>query len=250
MNCPNCDAVVAEGVQFCPNCGNDLLSNSTEPGKSPSKKPKKKLNFKIIFVGIIVVFIIVAIIIILSVFSGNKGEKIAENLSDNIGKSIAMTEKNVHIELSETSDYSILKSIVDYDYVIEADSSIKVEGINLPKWAVFVEKDSNDKTEKVTYYDFKVLEKDWKGVKSSKLIDTNTIEYGMNTKEVEKLIPIKPLAIVRTNDDTTEYIYKYYFTDEKDKNEKAYYFKVDFDIDNNVKNITSKENDYVSFIFK
>ena len=247
MTCPNCEAIVAEGVQFCPNCG----YNFSPEGKNENpKEEKKKNNIKLIFSISLVVIIVILIVTILSLLSGSKGEKISATLSDELGKSIAMAEKNSNVELLPSSDYAILKNVVNYDYIVEADKAVKVEGINLPEWAVFIQNDSNSKIDKITYYNFKALQRDWKGQKTSKQIDTGAIEYGMNYKQVEKIVPVTPLAITRSNDDVTTYLYKYYFVDEETKNDKAYYLTVSYDMDDKVKSITSKENDFISFIFK
>lgn len=250
MTCPNCEAIISDKAEFCPNCGNNILPNDDKGEKKPTKKTKKKLNFKIIIAAGVLIIIVALVVLILSLFSGNKGEKIAKSLSDKLGRSVAMAEKNANIVLSSSSENTVLKNIVDYDYIIEDEKAVSIEGIHLPEWAVFVENDENDKIQKVTYYNFKVLERNWKGEKTKEIIDVSKIASGMTDKEVQKLVSVNPLAIIRSNDDTTAYLYKYYFVDETDKNEKAYYFTVNYDVNSTVKDVSSQENDYVSFIFK
>ncbi|MEG0615629.1 MAG: hypothetical protein RR540_07725, partial [Oscillospiraceae bacterium] len=119
----------------------------------------------------------------------------------------------------------------------------------MPEWAVFVKNTQDDKIDSVTYYNFKVLEKNWKGQKSKSILDTNIVEYGMSLRDAKRSVPVLPLSITRTVDDKTTYLYKYYFVGE-DKNEDAYYFSIDYDGDNAVTNAKNQEIDYISFLFK
>ena len=250
MTCPNCEAIVAEGERFCPNCGADMqLVSNTDEIKQPKKEKSNNL-IKLIPAVIIIIVVAAITLFIIKLVADGQGENTLEKFSENLGRSVAMAEKNTKLELKTTSEYSILKDINNYDYIYESEKSTKVEGINIPEWVIFISIDDNDKIKTVTYYDFKVLKKSWKGEKISEKFDTNLINFKMPLKEAKKIIPLKPLAITCSNNDETLYLYKYYFTDTEDKNEKAYYLTVGYDMDNNVKGIDGKESDYVSFIFK
>lgn len=254
MTCPHCDATVAEGVQYCPTCGADISEIDETEEKSPKKtanKPgqgRKRLN---LMLAAVVAIVILALAVIIAVkVSSDEGERIAADISDKIGRSIALAEKNANVTLSAASQYPILKEVEDFNYIYEADKSVKVEGIHLPEWAIYVETDSNDRITTVTYYNYKVLESNWKGQKASQKIDSTIVEYGMSIREAEKVIPLKPLSITRSYDDTTRYRYKYYYVDEENKNELAYYLDITFDVDNNITDISNTENDYMPFILK
>lgn len=109
---------------------------------------------------------------------------------------------------------------------------------------------SREVIETVTYYDFKVLNKNWKGQKTSGPIDIDQITYGMTKKKAEKLIKIAPLFIRHSSNDITTYCYKYYYVDNVTKNEKALYLEINYSADNTVKSVNSRQNDYISFLFK
>lgn len=250
MTCPNCEANVADGEKFCPNCGADILLATTPEKPKSENKDKKPKIIKILTIVIPVVLIGIIIVLIASLFVTNKGELVSENISKNLGRSVAMAEKNTQLKLKTSSSYTVLKDIVNYNYIYESKKSTKIEGINVPEWVVFITVDNNDKIDKVTYYNFKVLQKNWKGQKIEKKFDESKIKYKTTLKDAKKLIPLKPLAITSSNSDETIYLYKYYYTDSIDKNEKAYYLTVKYDMNNSVKDIDSKMSDYISFIFK
>lgn len=254
MTCPHCDSTVAEGVQYCPACGADISAIEENEGKTPkkaAKKPssaRKKLNG---IIAVVAVILLAALIIFIAVkVSSDVGERIAMDLSDKIGRSIALAEKNANVTLSETSAYPILKQVERFNYIFESDKSVKVEGIHLPEWAVYVQTDNNDRITTVTYYNYKVLESNWKGQKAPQKIDSTVVEYGMSVREAEKAVPLKPLSITRSYDDITHYRYKYYYVDEESKNELAYYLDIAFNVDNKVTSISNTENDYMPFVLK
>lgn len=219
-----------------------------------SKKPKfnnRKLIATVALAVVVVALIAVLIYFVSGIISGSEGKKLAESLKDDLGKSIAMAEKNTGRTLETTSEYSVLKNIVDYDYICESKNTVKVGGIQMPEWAVFITIDNNDKISSVVYYNFKLLKSNWKGQKTSANIDTSLITYNMTKKEAEKIVSVSPLAVTYSNDDTTTYLYKYYYADKTDSgNEKAYYLCVIYNMDDIVRVVDAKESDYVSFIFK
>ncbi|MEG0615893.1 MAG: zinc ribbon domain-containing protein, partial [Oscillospiraceae bacterium] len=132
MTCPNCDSHVAEGVQFCPNCGaNVFLDAASVSEQKPPKKAKRKLNLKAILLVAAVIFVVILVFVFVRIFSGNKGEKIANSLSEKLGRSVTIAEKYAGVTLSETSEFSVLKEIVKYDYIIESEKIVKVCGIRM-----------------------------------------------------------------------------------------------------------------------
>lgn len=223
---------------------------ATAAEKSRKKARSKTIGTIIISVAIVLLAVILAFLIN-GIIKGNQGKKISEDLKNDLGKSIAMAEKNTGITFGTTSEYSVLEDIVDYNYIYEADTTVKVCGIKLPQWVVFVKIDSNDKISEVVYYDFRVLSKNWKGEKVKSFINTNEVTYNMPKKEAERIITVDPLAVTYSNDDTSTYLYKYYYIDETDNTtERAYYISVTYNMDDIIRGVSSKESDYVSFIFK
>lgn len=267
MVCPKCSAVVADGSAVCDNCGTELTEKKKKsrkglvpslpkaekdpkPEKSSAGKDSAASANRIRPVLIAVALVIFALICAYIYFLVNDapGKKLADKLSDTLGRTITMAEKNIDMVFSEQSRYAYMTSIQPYNYIIESPKEIKVCGINLPDWAVLVTTDGEDKIQKVTYCDFTCLANDWKGQKLHQQLYTSNIEYGMEVKQVEKLLGFKPFYIVRTVDDVTTYCYKYFYVDPETGNDRAFYYWVDFNLDNQVSGIKTTEIDFVDFI--
>ena len=255
MVCPKCDAFISEDAQVCPHCGNDLTASEKADkasAKASQKKGagKKKLIFKLVLLGIAIVLSVILCIQVLNWVSGSKGAKLASSLSENLGRSIAAAETNTGVTLAASSENELLREVVSFNHLIEAEKTVTVEGIRLPEWAVFVSVDENDKISRVTYYDFKLLSHDWKGAKTSERIPVSEIEYGMTQKEAQKILSIQPVCVVYSNDDVTAYQYKYYYMDKEDKSARAYNLTVHYDVSGTVTDISDRENDYISYFLK
>lgn len=111
------------------------------------------------------------------------GENIAKRLSENLGKRVAMSEKNKGYVLNKNFEYQVTEEIQDFDYIIKSDRKINIEGINLPSYAIYVKLDSNSKIDKVAYYNYSALQSNFKGKKIDKVIQNGIIvEYGLNNK--------------------------------------------------------------------
>ena len=229
---------------------NELDNIQNGAKKAPEKKEKanKKAILITIGAGVVVVLVVLLVFFIVGLIKGNEGKKLALNLKNDLGKSIAMAEKNTGVTLKLSSQNTALKDIVNYDYIYEASSEVKVGGIKMPEWAVFVTVDGNDKISSVVYYDFKVLKKNWKGQKASAPIECEKIAYNMTKKEVDKLVSVSPLATTYSNDDTVTYLYKYYELDENG-NEQAVRLSVTYSIDDVVRGYEYRESDFMAFIF-
>lgn len=228
------------------------LDNIQNGAKKAPEKKEKKSNKKAILItigaGAVVVLVVLLVFFIVGLIKGNEGKKLAINLKNDLGKSIAMAEKNTDVTLKLSSQNTALKDIVNYDYIYEASSEVKVGGIKMPEWAVFVTVDGNDKISSVVYYDFKVLKKNWKGQKAAAPIECEKIAYNMTKKEVDKLVTVSPLATTYSNDDTVTYLYKYYALDENG-NEQAVRLSITYSIEDVVRGYEYRESDFMAFIF-
>ncbi len=85
MTCSRCGQEVPEGTVFCPNCGNQVVSENTNnvnegavnvtptPAVAPATAPEKKKNMiPIIIIAVVVILVIVALILVVPKFFGSK----------------------------------------------------------------------------------------------------------------------------------------------------------------------------------
>lgn len=248
MKCPECGVNLDGGLTVCPECGVKLPESAIKE-KKPDSKFFKMMKL-ILILAVVSAAVIISIVVAVR-FSASEGKRVAEKLSEKLGRSIALAEKNLDIELSSDSDYKILREIRSYDYQLSSEKAVKVEGIHLPEWVIFVKADSEDKISEVTYYDFRQLLNSWKGEKASAgALPEDQIDYGMTVKEMEKALGFEPLFITYTEEDTIVYRYKYYYVNEVDNNEHAYYLIVEFDLDGHIRDYKKSENKYMSSILK
>lgn len=276
MNCPKCGKENPEGAAFCGGCGYDFSSDSImnaledtvseeksskkEPKKQrsaakktkkaqddPDNKKKSKLKLKIILAAVAVVIIAAAIFVLLMLFSSTEGEKVLKNVP--IGRDIAYAETKINRSFTTVSKYDALNTLGGFDSVCESDSGLRVEGTHFPEWAVAVSLAEDDTISRVAYYDFSVLQKNWKGHHSSDELTSAFIEYGMSEKAVERKMGFKPYTIIKEIDNTVTYVYRYYYSDDVTGNDAVCnYFVVFNDVDKSVKDVYSTRIDYCGFM--
>ncbi len=271
MNCPKCGELMPDNAVSCPTCGFDIeeqeklfapdkkeKGDEKKPEKSSSKKKKRPsgdekkprhIRRKIALGLFAAAIIVLCVVFAVAQLNAGKGSRIAARISDEaLGRSIEIAESKLNITLSEQSRFDYLAKVEPYNYIIEDENNVRVCGITLPGWASLVTTNAGGKISKVTYYDFSVLQSDWKGKKLPSDIDSASIQYGMNVSDAEKIIGFKPYSITRTVDDMTIYNYRYYYVDPETGNDKAYSFEVDVDLEGRVKSLTHKEINFMNFI--
>lgn len=268
MNCPKCNAEIEDGAVFCGNCGYDISSDNimntleenaskTEQKKKALKlkkknkteeEPAKKTNWKLIAVIVIIIVIAAAIGAAILLLGSTEGEKVLKNVP--IGRDIAYAETKTDKDFTTVSKYDAMKDINSFDSICESLTGIKIEGTYLPEWAVAVSTASDGTIDRVTYYDFSQLHKTWKGYRAKGEIKTTEIEYGMSEKAVERKLGFKPYTIIKDIDNTSTYVYRYYYSDDVTGNDVVVNYSVVFnDIDGNVKNVYTSTIDYNGFMF-
>lgn len=278
MKCPKCNAEIPNGAGFCGNCGEDLSSDNiintleesaaeTAPKKSkeraaaPKNKNKKKteqtsgeqqskkkgIKVKIVLAVILVIAVLAAVLWGISYFGTSEGEKVLKNVP--IGRDIAYAETKTGKDFTTVSKYDSMKELSSFGSICEADNGIKVEGTHVPEWAVTVSLAADNTIDRVTYYDFSQLQKTWKGHHESAEISVDAVEYGMSEKEVERKLGFKPYTIIKGIDNTSTYVYRYYYSDEMNGNDVVVnYFVVFNDIDGSVKNVYASKLSYNAFM--
>lgn len=250
MTCPNCDANISEDTQFCPSCGYDFDSKDAVAVEKDTKKYIKKKKIIIIGSAILAFIIAVVIVVMIIVSNMNKGSTIAARLSEMIGKNASDAAKSVSMELYKTSKFEFLKDIYDYDYILESEDTVNISGVNVPYWVIFITTDDKNTIDKVLFYDYKVLNGNWKGVKTSSKIDVNSVSQGYTKSEVDNALQIQPQKITYNDDDTSVLVYKYFYLDNTNKNEVSSYITVIYDENDRMSAILVEENDYIATILK
>lgn len=272
MKCPQCGAEIKEESGFCGSCGYDLSADSImktlddegggkkkrvkkEKKKKKEKREKreksaeggKKVRLKVILAVIVLVIAAAAVWVLISMFSSSEGEKVMDNIP--IGRDIAYAESKTGRTFTSISKYDAMPKLGAFNNICESEKGLKIEGLHLPEWAVAVSVGSDKTINRVTYYDFAQLQKSWKGCHKTSEIPASVIEYGMTEKAVERAMGFKPYTIIKEIDNTSTYVYRYYYTDELTGDDiVCNYFIVFNDVEGSVKNVYTSELDYGGFM--
>ncbi|MDR0975145.1 MAG: zinc ribbon domain-containing protein [Ruminococcus sp.] len=263
MICPKCNSEITEDTDFCGICGAKLAdfedggadlnidshSKSNRQIRQERRKAlRKKLMSRIKLAAGVLAVIAVAVIAILIVSSlkRSEGERIFAHVP--LGRNVEIADKETGVTFEVYSEYEILSKINAYSYVCEADSSVTVEGIALPEWAVLLTKNSQNNISRVSYYEFAALRSSWKGYRKDTKISLTDVTYGQKISDVEKMLKMSPYAMIATLDNnTTECIFRYNAPDE-DGNSRVYNLSVFIDdADDTVKDVSESELDYIGF---
>ncbi|NLK71281.1 MAG: hypothetical protein GX286_07605 [Clostridiales bacterium] len=222
----------------------ETVNNGNIEVVAVEKKPKKKL--KVIISLVLIILIIITVFVIFVILNKNDGEKIAISLSEKLGSTAEKAAKNADIKLKKLSDYDFINDLGDFSDIYESKSTIKVNGVNVPEWVILCYSDKSGKLEEVVYYNYKILKDNVNGMKVKKKIDVSKIEDGATIEEVEKILNLKPIQVIRSNDDKKIYKYKYYYEDSKSKDEKSYYITIMLNFDDKVMAVQEIEDDYIT----
>lgn len=266
MKCPKCGAEVKEGAAFCEACNYDLsgdnIMNTLDEDKDKKKKKEKKakkekveksdeggkkISVKVVLIAVALMIIVMTVWVLISLFSSTEGEKIMNNIP--IGRDIAYAESKTGKTFEPVSKFDAMPQISEFSNICESDKGLKIEGMHLPEWAVAVSVGGDKTISRVAYYDFSQLQKSWKGCKKSAEIPESIIEYGMPEKAVERAMGFRPYTIIKEIDNTSTYVYRYYYTDESTGNDVVCNYYVEFsDLDGSVTDVYIKELDYGGFM--
>lgn len=86
------------------------------------------------------------------------------------------------MHFKDESAFQGVDNALNFDYIIESDDSVNVDGINYPEWAALVTVDDEERIQTVKYSNFKVLKNNANGekrVKLSTLISLNKEQSGV-----------------------------------------------------------------------
>lgn len=219
MICPRCKSEIPDDSKYCSICDKKIkikknLFKSKETADSSFEKVEDNLSLKkkLKFLLAVIITVVVVLIILLIVLKVNNvsGINTAKDLSKYINKPILTARNETDIHLLEESKYNGVNSLAQFDYLVESEKNIKIDGVKYPHWAVYIVLNDNDQIAKVQYTDYKKLKKHHKGVKLNEEIDLSKFSKGDKYKKVSAEIDIEPFSVVYA-DGITTYIYKYYF---------------------------------------
>ena len=265
MICPVCGADIPDGSVFCENCSSKIVAEpkseentkqakDNKKGKKTKKTDGKKFKpngkaIKVAAAAIVIVLLIAGIIFVLLKFSTTEGEKITQSVP--IGRDIDYAETKAGVDFTTASKYSALKSVDKFDYVYEADHSIKIDGIFLPEWSVMLSEGDDKTISRVAYYDFAQLQKSWKGNLQKAEIPSGTVIFGMKENAVDKAVGMKPYATIKDINNTSTSVYRYCYPEAETGNIiVCNYFVVYNDVDGTVKDVHSSVIDYCASMLK
>jgi hypothetical protein len=260
MVCPKCKTEITEDTDFCVICGAKLTDLTPDESEIVEPRPRKKRELhkvsrhnlikKLKVAAVIAAGLLIAVVIIIVVSSlrTSEGRRIADNVP--LGRNIEIVNSDTGVTFTRYAGNTVLPEISVFSYIYEAEDTITVDGIKLPDWCIMLSENGSGLIYKVTYYDFAMLGKSWKGQKSGVLPDTEAVEYGSKIAEAQKILGLRPYAIVTTNDDNTQkLVYRTHCEDEYG-NVRVYDINLFVnEADGTVKDISMTELDYISFYF-
>ena len=272
MECPKCHKSVGDNDAVCKNCGlvlKDDGSKSKKPLFSPKKSSERKKDraelaffskskgsllsggeaaadksslitkLKIFGIAVAALALIIVIIVIIVKVMGGGSEKTAEKLADYINKPVTTAEDKLGIHLKEESDFDGVNYAFGFDYIYESEDDVKVDEVKYPEWAITVNVDDDNDITSVTYSNIKLLEKNYKGVKTDGKISTDNFDEGDKLSKVLDGIGIDPYSITYRILGKT-YVFKYYYHADNGDSWRVIITAV-FDTDDKLEYITSAD---------
>ncbi len=204
--------------------------------KETKSKEKAKSNIRALLTPRVVLILLAVLLVLIAVIAGavaignyrNNGARYAKDLAEQIGAGIQDAQKKAHLSLQNTSEYACINMIAtDYDALYESGKTVEVSGVSIPQWMIFTENNGNS-LKKVTFYDYRQLEKYGNGVKTKANIAKEGITSGMTPEDVQKYIGFGPLCTEYTSvTEMTEH-YKYYFKDKNSGDTVSYILSINY----------------------
>lgn len=231
MVCKKCKEVLPDDAKVCTCCGSAIKPKKPKQPKEKKQIDKAGLISKLKIVGVVAGFVAVIVLIITLIVTALSGEgiKTAEELSEYIGESMfdALNESN--IKVADESKYTAVNNAMKFDYLIESEDSVKVDGVNFPEWVVTICLNEDEEIVTVTHTDFTVCKKNHKGQEADGEINLDNVKKNLKYKKVLDEIDLDPYSVTYENAFVT-YTYKYYYEDEAE-NEQAVRLTVTYNKD-------------------
>lgn len=225
MTCPRCKCEIPNDSKVCEVCGKKLqkkklfasFKERKKGVKSVDSAVKKDTKFKIILAVVITVAIIGVIVAIILKIDDNSGLNLSDDLKEFVGEPVKTAINESDVYFADESAFDAANFITEFDYIIEDDKSVEIDGVKYPKWAIFIEADEKDTIEVIRYVDFSVLKKNSKGEKVDSEINLDKFAIGDKFKKVAKVVDCDAFSITYEGG-SVAYEYRYYFkNDYKDE---------------------------------
>lgn len=269
MKCGKCGTECPDGNIFCEACGAELVNsvlpdNVDEKGRVKKKKtkekkakekktksPEEKAAFlkKLKIIGIVIALIAVGVLIFIvaNLIGGNSGFNAAQRIP--LGRNIEYASSETKLVFTDECSNGLINSMSDFDYICVSEDTVKISGSEQPAWAIMLNCGPDNIITEVEFYDFRQLKNNWKGRKLAEMLSEESLDYGMNIKNVNKALGLKPYYFKRNVSNDAVYCYRYFHTDAEAGYDRAYNYYVEFsDVELAVRNVHYSEIDYAGTI--
>lgn len=219
----------------------------TEAEVLPGKKAgKRRMSPKAVLVLVGIVAAVILIIVGIIMFSRwrNDGARYAQKLGEQIGVSPQTAQKYAHLTLENASTFACInEAAAEYPYLYESKKSVKVSGVSIPEWVIYISVSDNTVTD-VSYYNYNQLQKFGNGVKTKAHVEAAGITIGMSPDAVQHYIGFAPLRVYYDSATTMQEAYKYYYKDQNTGNTVSYVLYVNYE-DGQAVSAAEEENRFI-----
>jgi hypothetical protein len=224
-------------------------SNNHKGKKKTKKKHGSQLSFRgIATIAVMLLILLLVLVLVVNSFTNrNDITKVSAKLDSNIGKSISDVEKSTRVEFNKSVSNTMLGDMVKFDYVSTPSSNIRVCGVKLPKWIIYVRTNKLEEITQFTVYDFTTLEDSILGCKLSERLDS-TSYVGTTESSLLETTGINPYVTYIFEDGTKQLYFRYYYRDTSLKNDVSVQLCVDLDANGQVVNVTESDIDFITDI--
>lgn len=246
MTCPRCKCDIPNDSTVCEVCGKKLKKKKLFSKKSDKKTSTskteipKETKIKIAIAVSAFAVLIALIIAIVVAIDDNTGVNLADDLKEYLDEPVKTAINESDEYFADESVFDAVNFLTEFDYVIEDDKDVEIDGVNYPRWAIFIVADEEDVIKSVRYVDFRVLKKNEKGIKLDGEVNLNKFKMGEKYRKISKEIDCDVFSITYEGGSVT-YDYRYYFINDS-KDEQGMSLSVVFDQDGGYIYSTTQRN--------
>lgn len=248
VECPKCRKPVGDNDIVCANCGVELRpGKKTALARRMRRKDKPaiemdsgirakrsgrlgdgKLKLGLFFIAFALLVTLIILIVVNVV--GSEGENTAEDIAEYIGMDVGNAQKKLDMHFKDESAFQGVNNALKFNYIVESEDSVKLDGITYPEWAALITVDGKERIESVKYACFEALKDNTDGEEKSKAINLNKFEKGTKWGTVSDETDLDYYSISWTKD-TKAYVYRYWYENDAGDRQPVVLSTV-FDTDN------------------